>query len=264
MCSCGTKVRVDDHQHDMCHVRDRDGEPCRNPPELTHPIALCRRHIMRLARTEAFTTESITEQHYQDWKSRLNGEVEESDRRRTMRQRRQAHEEQLRQEALAAQSVVYYITRGDLIKIGTTTNMAERMASLLPDAILATEPGGTRLEKQRHRQFKHLRAELGREYFTKHPDLLLHIELVLLEHGPPTITGYPSYDDWHLGERMLVSVPVAARLAGVPARTVYLWVREERLTVVGGRRKTKVNALEVQELAGLRRDGRLPRLDRAG
>lgn len=65
-----------------------------------------------------------------------------------------------------------------------------------------------------------------------------------------------------------VTVSDAARLAGVPVRTVYTWIADQRLTVriPPGRRSRdrRVNPVEVQELADLRRDGRLPRLDRDG
>jgi len=66
---------------------------------------------------------------------------------------------------------------------------------------------------------------------------------------------------------MFVPVKVAARLAGVPVRTLYEWIREERLTFItpaGRTRGVLVNALEAQELAGLRKAGKLPRLDKAG
>ena len=66
---------------------------------------------------------------------------------------------------------------------------------------------------------------------------------------------------------MLVDAKTAARLAGVPLRTMYQWIREERLTVTrpaGKQRGALVNALEAQELAGLRKAGKLPRLDKAG
>ena len=39
-------------------------------------------------------------------------------------------------------SIVYYIRRGELIKIGTTIAPQSRFADLLPDEILAIEPGG--------------------------------------------------------------------------------------------------------------------------
>lgn len=267
VCGCGNRVRVNDMQHGLCHVRDKDGGPCANPVAMTHPIALCSPHIYRLATTKPFLTRGVSEQQRIMWKVREEEGTKEEQRIERMKQRRWEVEEQLRQEALAAQSVVYYIARGDLIKIGFTTNMAQRMASLMPDAILATEPGDRTLEKRRHKQFKHLRAPLGNEYFSVHPDLLTHVETVLAEHGPSKMTGYPSYHSWHLGDHMLVSVKEAARLAGVPIRTMYEWIREQRLTVIrpgGKQRGALVNALEAQELAGLRKSGKLPRLDKAG
>lgn len=267
VCGCGNRVRINDQQHGLCHVRDKDGSPCTRPVVMTHPIALCHRHINQLVTTKPFLTRGVSEQQRTMWKLAEEEGTKEEQRIERMKQRRREVEEQLRQEALASQSVVYYIARGGIIKIGFTTNMTQRMASLMPDAILATEPGDRALEKRRHGQFKHLRAPLGNEYFSVHPDLLLHVETVLAEHGPPKMTGYPSYHSWHLGDHMLVPVKEAARLAGVPIRTMYEWIREGRLTVTRPGEKQRgalVNALEAQELAGLRKSGKLPRLDRAG
>jgi hypothetical protein len=96
-----------------------------------------------------------------------------------------------RKEAYAAQRQVYYIRIGDHIKIGFTQNMQERMLGLRVDLIdvLATEPGGRDVERERHKQFAHLRVG-NRENFKKDPDLLTHIAKVRREHGKPRITGY--------------------------------------------------------------------------
>lgn len=55
-------------------------------------------------------------------------------------------------------SVVYYMRIGDRVKIGTTTNLHKRMASIGPEELLATEPGWYDLEEQRHLQFAHYRT----------------------------------------------------------------------------------------------------------
>lgn len=54
-------------------------------------------------------------------------------------------------------SIVYYLRFGNLVKIGTTTNLPQRMQAIPHDELLATEPGNARLEHSRHSQFKNLR-----------------------------------------------------------------------------------------------------------
>lgn len=84
--------------------------------------------------------------------------------------------------------IVYYILRGELIKIGTTTRPIKRFATLMPDAVLATEPGDVELEKIRHGQFEDMRnPKVGNEYFHPEPPLLAHIRALREEHGTPNI-----------------------------------------------------------------------------
>ena len=78
--------------------------------------------------------------------------------RQRLEQSRRAHQNSSRPVSLvsASDSIVYYIRRGSLIKIGTTTDPMKRFRDLLPDEICAIEPGGTGQEALRHRQFRHL------------------------------------------------------------------------------------------------------------
>lgn len=75
-----------------------------------------------------------------------------------------------------ARGVVYYVRIGEHIKIGTTADLARRMGELYvqPDALLATEPGGQRVEAQRHAEFADER--FNRELFEPSDRLLAHIE----------------------------------------------------------------------------------------
>lgn len=80
-------------------------------------------------------------------------------------------------------SVVYYIRLdGGLVKIGTTTNLMERIRHAgLPgmrnkDRVLAVEFGGRDLERERHAEFNHLRVAGAGETFQPGGDLLAHIE----------------------------------------------------------------------------------------
>lgn len=70
--------------------------------------------------------------------------------------------------------VVYYMKLGDLVKIGTTTRIAQRRATINPEVILAIEVGDRELETQRHRDFRDLWVH--GEWFKLHDRLASHIE----------------------------------------------------------------------------------------
>jgi hypothetical protein len=92
----------------------------------------------------------------------------------------------------SGQAQVYYLNMpGGVIKIGTTTNMTERLTGLRVgrEAVLATEPGNKTLERIRHKQFAHLRIG-RREDFRPEPELLAWIERRKEKCGPPVITSY--------------------------------------------------------------------------
>ncbi|PZG47450.1 hypothetical protein C1I98_13340 [Spongiactinospora gelatinilytica] len=76
---------------------------------------------------------------------------------------------------------VYFIRRGDLIKIGWTSDMATRMRFHKPDAILHSEQGDQKDEAKLHRKFAHLRVPAvdgrpAREWFRPGDDLIAYIE----------------------------------------------------------------------------------------
>lgn len=83
------------------------------------------------------------------------------------------------------QPVVYYVLRGKYVKIGTTVNLRERMRDLMPDAVLAVEPGGRALERRMHEHFARIRYSRDREYFLLTEELQEHIDAVIAKHGPP-------------------------------------------------------------------------------
>lgn len=78
--------------------------------------------------------------------------------------------------------VVYYILWSDRIKIGFTTQLAERLRALYHDEVLAVEPGSRSLERRRHMQFADARVEGQREWFHDTPALRFHINTVRSEH----------------------------------------------------------------------------------
>lgn len=80
--------------------------------------------------------------------------------------------------------VVYYMQRGGLIKIGTSTRLRKRSQELEAE-VLAAEPGGRVEEVQRHRQFNHLHDH--HEWFKPGEDLLGHIAEVVERYGQPVL-----------------------------------------------------------------------------
>lgn len=89
--------------------------------------------------------------------------------------------------AVEAASVVYYVRIRDTIKIGTTVNLRSRLYSLVPDELLAIEPGGVRLERMRHQQFAAYR--IRGERFHPSEELMSHIAMLREHYGEPEVTG---------------------------------------------------------------------------
>lgn len=100
---------------------------------------------------------------------------------------RQRYAEELakRHHAAERRSIVYYIRRGEFIKIGTTVNPVSRLGSLMPDEILAYEPGDVQREQARHRQFRTSRVARKGEYFRRTEELAAHIAALREQHGDP-------------------------------------------------------------------------------
>lgn len=84
--------------------------------------------------------------------------------------------------------IVYYLLRGSLIKIGTTIRPKKRFDTLMPDAVLATEPGDRELESARHTQFaSHRDPTVGREHFKPGRQLIDLIRELRTSHGIPDV-----------------------------------------------------------------------------
>lgn len=85
------------------------------------------------------------------------------------------------------QGHVYYARRGGLIKIGFTSSLANRMRALLPDEVLATEPGTLETEHARHQQFAEWRDRGNKrsEWFADNPELRAHIARLVAQYGDP-------------------------------------------------------------------------------
>lgn len=143
-----------------------------------------------------------------------------------------------------ADAIVYYIRRGAVIKIGTTRQPMKRFGALMPDEILATEPGGYALESQRHLQFKHLRIG-STEHFRMADELTTWVDQMRDRHGVPNPT-WPTLVtlDRRLGRDRLRPLPAptsptlvtatqGAKECGIKHNTVHMWVHRRLLKPVG-------------------------------
>ena len=151
-----------------------------------------------------------------------------------MRRRRQPDHHQATLTG-TSDSIVYYIRRGDLIKIGTTADPMMRFGELMPNKILAFEPGDVEQENLRHRQFDHLRCR--GEHFRRAPELMEHIRQIRRLHGDPDpswpsaataparLTGLPP-----LVSHELVTAAEARKRFGIDAATVSRWVSRGLIT----------------------------------
>ena len=78
---------------------------------------------------------------------------------------------------VARESVVYYARFAERVKIGTTICLAGRLTDIPHDEVMATEPGGAELERERHAQFAEHR--ITGEWFRLAPEIIRHVaELV--------------------------------------------------------------------------------------
>jgi hypothetical protein len=71
--------------------------------------------------------------------------------------------------------VVYYIRFDDRMKIGTSSNLRQRMSQLWHDELVALERGGRTRERLRHAQFGQWRLGSS-EWFELAPELVDHVE----------------------------------------------------------------------------------------
>lgn len=80
-------------------------------------------------------------------------------------------------------AVVYYARLGNLVKIGTTVNLRNRMSNINPEELLITESGSTEVERNRHRQFQDLHVH--GEWFRYEGALIEHVEELRREATSP-------------------------------------------------------------------------------
>lgn len=88
--------------------------------------------------------------------------------------------------------VVYYLRRGEALKIGTSGNPRQRLAAIPHEEVLAFERGDRVLEQRRHREFAAHRLGSS-EWFALSPELLAHV----------AILGAGALDPWNVYARWL-------------------------------------------------------------
>lgn len=82
--------------------------------------------------------------------------------------------------------VVYYIRFRDRMKIGTSSNLRQRMSQLWHEELVAIERGDRTRERARHEQFA--RDRLGTsEWFQLSPELLAHVDALRVGPDPWTL-----------------------------------------------------------------------------
>lgn len=140
-----------------CTVEISAGHFCDAPRPPDMPFSICFKHAFKLFRHMQQMVEEVQE-HAEDHMPVYAFMMDEMAERMNSKHHR-----------------VYYVRVGDLIKIGTTRNLKNRVRSYPPGAeLLAVERGGERIEGRRHRQFQHLLAH-RKEWFHPGPDLMAHI-----------------------------------------------------------------------------------------
>jgi hypothetical protein len=170
-----------------CGVINRaTGSPCGRPLLMIQEVCDdCRRMLAQeyaySTEGRAFLLEVLGAQAVLDEAGRQKREAEEA-----RRQQRRDTAAGLRN---SAGLVVYYARLGaNHIKIGTTADLPRRMLELRvvnAGNLLAAEPGGYDLERQRHQQFCKWRYSRRKEDFGEGPELLEHIRKIRTEHGEP-------------------------------------------------------------------------------
>lgn len=102
---------------------------------------------------------------------------------RTVAKRRIPRPTQARPLAKSRPGTIYFMRFGELVKIGFTTNLTQRIGQLRPDEVLATMPGTMRDEEDLHARFGPWMQH--REYFLPNPQLSALIDSLGAPDGAP-------------------------------------------------------------------------------
>lgn len=188
-CGCGARVQITIPTQKTAGpgcVGAYDGEPCRMVATITRPFPLCVEH---------YRTSGL--QEYHGWVRGTPDDIRHAisdlanQRTREAMDKLRADHGVQRLEGhivpLDAEPIVYFIRSRDIVKIGTTINLAKRLKALnLPElTVLATEPGYYKRERQLHRRFASLQIE--REWYRLEGALLDHINAIRARHNLPEV-----------------------------------------------------------------------------
>lgn len=185
-CGCGARIKISapDYKSDTCVARVRN-ERCGRAPITEDPVPVCKIHLKqmqavnRLVKPEELDdyTNMLAAALWELEHHPFSSKGEHLEHLRSIAVKK-AEEDRARSVKLPhgiplPESVVYYVLFGDRIKIGTTTNLTRRLQDLPHDELLATEPGGTGVERQRHAQFGVYRVT--GEWFEMGDELVDHV-----------------------------------------------------------------------------------------
>lgn len=119
------------------------------------------------------------------------------------------------------EGVVYYLRRGDRIKIGQTVRFVARRREHQVKEFAAVEPGGRGVEMARHAEFAHLNTDpqqVNNEWFRAEPELLAHIEHLRRVYVLPALPDYVSLAERRRRRDAVSAEKEVARIAGVSRR----------------------------------------------
>jgi T5orf172 domain len=171
-CPCGCRIKISEH-HDAsrCVGLNVDRSPCRGVAARTEPLPLCTEHFVALVASLAGDVQEAPGHVEID----PGGELRHRLAYIRLLESITSGVGTSRDAFCGAASVVYFVQNGGLIKIGKSENLGERIRHMgVPvTAILATEPGGLKRERELHTRFAEYR-EHG-EWFRPGPRLLAYI-----------------------------------------------------------------------------------------
>lgn len=201
-CACGVAVTLTLPDNRSCAGR-RGPERCRSVLMAGLPVDLCAEHAAELR---------------QHW--RMEGQPSDE---------ALAQAAKVRQQVAASRCpLVYYVRFADRIKIGWTIDIRQRLHDLPHDSLLALEPGGPDVERERHGQFAAL--HITGEWFRAAEPLLSHAAAL----GCDWMTAdAAALQEAELPETALLTAPEAAAILGIPIQTIHQWVRRGFLSRAG-------------------------------
>lgn len=155
------------YNSNLCSAQNRWGKECMAAVAEGAPLNMCMKHIMiagewwRQAKPLINGTAMLRNRGLEDFFN-----LDDVFSRRDVGYSKTPTEK--------APPVVYYLIHGNRIKIGTSRTWRTRVRIHPHDRVLAIEPGGMQVERQRHQQFAALRVGMS-EWFNEGDQLWDHI-----------------------------------------------------------------------------------------